>query len=198
MRSTPPAGSFPVARGGRGTSAQTAGGGGDATSIAHDEEARAPQLHQKTQLIARPGAMAALLRQPGWDDALGRSMRLQSQQTARFADQLVWTTPEVDSQATRRSDAMLRGYEQTIPEAERKRLSFYFTLGTQNQDSRSTLLNGEATLIVSGLHAAAGVVDMYYLMARSEWITSEAELDRLVPPGKGLTRWLSRALRIAL
>jgi phosphatidylserine/phosphatidylglycerophosphate/cardiolipin synthase-like enzyme len=178
--------------------AQTAGGGGDATSIAHDEKARATQLHQKTQLIARPGAMAALLRQPGWDDALGRSMRVQSQQTGRFADQLVWTTPEVDSQATRKSDVMLRGYEQTIPEAERKRLSFYFTLGTQNQDSRSTVLDGEATLIVSGLHAAAGVVDMYYLMTRSEWITSEAELDRLVPPSKGLTRWLSRALRIAL
>ena len=85
-----------------------------------------------------------------------------------------------------------------ISSCGRKRLSFYFTLGSQNQDSRSTLLNGEATLIVSGLHAAAGVVDMYYLMARSEWITSEAELDRLVPPGKGLMRWLSRALRIVL
>ncbi|HXT05198.1 MAG TPA: hypothetical protein VN760_13510, partial [Casimicrobiaceae bacterium] len=44
--------------------AQSDASPGSASSIAHDEKPRAPQLHQKTQLIARPGAIAALLRQP--------------------------------------------------------------------------------------------------------------------------------------
>lgn len=80
------------------------------------------QLHQKTQLVARPGAIAALVRQPGWDDVLARSMRAQSQQTAQFAEQLGYVTPDVEAEATRMSDAMLRGFEQSRSEAERKRV----------------------------------------------------------------------------
>jgi hypothetical protein len=169
-----------------------------AATIARDERPRAPQLHQKTQLIARPGAIATLVRQPGWEDVLARSIEVQSQQTARFAEQLGYTAPNVDTAATRAADALLRGYEQAIPEAERKIVSFYFSLGTQNQDPRGMMLDGETTLLVSGFYAATGLVDLYYLMARSTWVTTQAELDRLLPPRGGLTRRIARIIRPAL
>src|SRR6185369_14008404 len=104
--------------------------------IAKDEKPREPQLHQKTQLIARPGALAALVRQPGWDDVLAQVMRTQSGQTTKLADQLGYTAPDVDSSATRGNDALLRGFEQGRSDADRKAVSFYFSLGTQNQDPR--------------------------------------------------------------
>ena len=44
-----------------------AANGSNSTELAHDERPRAPQLHQKSQLVARPGAIAALVRQRGWD-----------------------------------------------------------------------------------------------------------------------------------
>ncbi|MFN2565516.1 MAG: hypothetical protein ABR499_10985 [Gemmatimonadaceae bacterium] len=172
--------------------------GRDATSMATDEEPRPPQLHQKTQLVARPGAIAALVRQPGWQDVIARAMRVQSQQTARFADQLGWVTPDVDADATRSADGTLRGYEQALPEAERRNVSFYFTLGTQNQDPRGMVLDGEATIVVSGFPAAAGLVDLYFVMARSTWIGTRAELDRLLPPQGGLMRRIARIIRLAL
>jgi len=170
----------------------------DATDIARDERPRPPQLHSKTQLIARPGAIAALVRQPGWEDVLARVMEVQSQQTARFAEQLGYTTPNVDTVATRVTDGMLRGYEQAIPEAERKNVSFYFALGTQNMDPRGMMLDGEATVLVSGIYAAAGLVDLYYVMARTTWVTTQAEIDRLLPPPGGLMRWIARIIRPAL
>lgn len=175
--------------------AQTEGDGKQGSSIAHDQTPRAPQLHQKTQLVARPGAIAALLRQPGWDDVLARAMQAQSEQTMRFADQIGWTTPEVDTAATRRADAMMRGYEQTLTEAERKAVSFYFTLGSQNQDLRGIMQDGEATVVVSGLHAAAGLVDLYYIMARSTWVETKPDLDRLLPRPKGLLGRIARLIR---
>jgi hypothetical protein len=92
---------------------------------------------------------------------------------------------------------LLRGYEQAIPEAERKRVSFYFALGTQNQDSRGIMLDGEATVLVSGFYAAAGLVDLYNVMARSTWIETPAQLDALLPPRRGLMEWLSNAVRVA-
>ncbi|MFI5256875.1 MAG: hypothetical protein ACHQRK_06395 [Gemmatimonadales bacterium] len=178
--------------------AQSATASTSATNLAQDERARPPQLHQKTQIIARPGAIAALVRQPGWDEVLARSMEVQAQQTEQFAKQIGYRTPDVDTLATRSADTMLRGFELAIPEAERKQVSFYFTLGTHNEDPRGMMLDGEATVVVSGLPAAAGLVDIYYLMARSTWIATPEELDQLLPPPSGFMRWLAGLVHSAL
>jgi hypothetical protein len=169
--------------------------GQDATALAHDARPRAPQLHQKSQLIARPGAIAALVRQPGWDAVLARSISTQSQETSRFADQLGYTEPDVDTTATRSTDVMIRGFEQTLSETERKRVSFYFSLGSQNQDPRGIASDGEVSLIVSGVQAAAGLVDLFYLMARSNWIDSERELETFVPKPSALSSWIARRFK---
>ena len=175
-----------------------AANGEDATSIAHDERPREPQLHQKSQLIARPGAITALVRQPGWDEVLARTIRAQSQETAKFAEQLGYSNPDVDTAATRSTDAIFRGYEQSLPESERRRVSFYFSLGTQNQDTRGIVSDGEATLIVSGVQASAGLVDLFYLMARSTWIEDQHTLDALVPAHSGLLQRIAWLIRAAL
>lgn len=172
--------------------------GRDATDIAKDETPRMPKLHAKTQFIARPGAIQALARQPGWDNVIARAMRAQSGQSSRLAEQLAAEHPEVDSVAARSVDELLRGFEQGIPEAERKAFSFYFSLGTQNMDPRGMLMDGEATIVVSGLQAAVGLVDLYHIMARSTWVTEQSELDRLLPPPGALMRKLSRMIRLAL
>ena len=167
-------------------------------ALAQDETPRAPTLHQKTQLVARPGALSALVRQPGWENILAAAMRTQSRQTATFADQLGFTRPDVDSVAVRVADTMVRGYETSLPESERKSVSFYFSLGTQNQDPRGIMLDGEGTMLVSGFHAAAGVVDLYQLMARTTWVETTAEIDALLPQPGRLMRVLSRWFRAAL
>ena len=174
-----------------------ASAGESGTSLAHDETPRAQQLHQKSQLVARPGAIAALLRQPGWDAALARAIDARTRQTAQFAEQLGFMTPDVDTTATRSTDALIRSYEQTLPESERKKVSFYFSLGSQNQDPRGIASDGEAALVVSGIQASAGVVDLFYLMARSSWIETEQELTPLVPAKSRLMRRIAHRLRAA-
>jgi hypothetical protein len=169
---------------------------GRATSIGHDDQ-RPPQPHRKTQLVARPGAIAAFVRQPNWDDELADAMRVQSRQTAKFDEQLGYTAPPADTAATRRADEMMRGYEASIPEAERKRVSFYFTEGSHNMDQRGLMSDGEAMLIVSGPQAA-GLVDLFYMMARTTWIEREAELNRLLPRRSALIRWFAHRLRATL
>jgi hypothetical protein len=170
----------------------------NAPLAARDEKPRFPQLHQKTQLIARPGAIAALVRQPGWAEAIARTLRTQAQETARFADQMSYTTPDVDTAATRRTDALLRGFSSALSDDERRAVSFYFSVGTQNEDPRGIMLDGEASLVVSGFNAASGVVDLYYLMARSTWIDSPAALDSLLPMPKGWIVRLRRLIRLGL
>jgi phosphatidylserine/phosphatidylglycerophosphate/cardiolipin synthase-like enzyme len=177
---------------------QIAHDGADATHIAKDEKPHPPQPHRKTQVVARPNAITALLRQPGWDEVLADAMRVQSRQTATFAEQLGDTHPAVDSAATRRADNILRGYEASIPEAERKRVSFYFAEGSHNMDDRGLVSDGEATLIVSGPQAAAGLVDLFYMMARTTWIDRPAELEQLLPRRSPFIHVFARWIRATL
>jgi phosphatidylserine/phosphatidylglycerophosphate/cardiolipin synthase-like enzyme len=170
----------------------------DATSITSDEKPRPPQPHRKTQVIARPGAIAALLRQPGWDVILADAMRVQASQTATFAEQLGRSRPAVDTASTRRADEMMRNYEASIPEAERKQVSFYFAEGSHNMDDRGLMSDGEATLIVSGPQASAGLADLFYMMARTTWLDRPADMEPLLPrpssPMRRFAYWIRAAL----
>lgn len=65
-------------------------------------------------------------------------------------------------------------------------------------DARGLMSDGEASLVVSGLHAANGVVDLYYIMARSTWIDTKAELDALVPRPKGILARIANLIRFTL
>jgi hypothetical protein len=177
---------------------EVASDGRDATALAKDEKPHPPQPHRKTQVIARPSAIAALLRQPGWDEMLADAMRVQSRETASFAKELGQPQPPVDPATTRRADQMMRGYEASIPEAERKRVSFYFAEGSHNMDDRGLASDGEAMLIVSGPQAAAGLVDLFYMMARTTWIDRPPELERLLPRRSSLIHRFARRIRAVL
>jgi hypothetical protein len=177
---------------------QVANDGRDATQMAKAEKPHPPQPHRKTQVIARPDAIAALLRQPGWDDMLADAMRVQSRQTATFAEQLRAAHPAVDTAATRRLDEMMRSYDASIPAAERKRVSFYFAEGSQNMDQRGLMSDGEAMLIVSGPQASAGLVDLFYMMARTTWIDRPAQLEQLLPKQSSMITRFARWVRSTL
>jgi hypothetical protein len=177
---------------------QIARDGRDATDIAKDEKPHPPQPHRKTQVVARPDAIAALLRQPGWDNILADAMRIQSRQTASFAEQLGAPQPAVDTAATRRADDMMRGYEASIPKEQRKHVSFYFAEGSHYMDDRGLASDGEATLIVSGPQASAGLVDLFYMMARTTWVDRPEELEKLLPRQSSIIHRFARWIRAVL
>ncbi|MGH7617307.1 MAG: hypothetical protein ACREPM_08780, partial [Gemmatimonadaceae bacterium] len=170
----------------------------DATRLTPNEKPHPPQPHRKTQVVARPNAIAALVRQPGWDDVLANAMRVQSNQSTTFAEQLGAPEPAVDTAATRRADEMMRGYEASLPVAERKRVSFYFTEGSHNMDDRGLMSDGEAMLIVSGPQASAGLADLFYMMARTTWIDRPTDLERLLPSRPSIIHRLAYWIRAVL
>jgi phosphatidylserine/phosphatidylglycerophosphate/cardiolipin synthase-like enzyme len=179
-------------------STQTTPATDDEAALARDEAPREPQLHQKTTLVARPGAIAALVRQPGWESVLAGTMRAQARETARLADALSTAQPPADTSAVRAADALLQGYEHSLSDADRRRLSFYFAVGSQNHDPRGLMLDGEASVVVSGFDASVGLVDLFYLMARSTWIERDAEVDRLVPRPSGLMERVAHLIRFVM
>jgi hypothetical protein len=53
-------------------------------------------------------------------------------------------------------------------------------------------------VIVSGPQASVGLVDLFYMMARTTWIERRAELDRLLPPRAAIIHWFAHRIRASL
>lgn len=164
-------------------------------ALGQDEGSRAPQQHQKTQFIARPGAIERLVRLRGWDEVLARALRLQAEATVRLTDAIGTGRDVVDSAAVNAAETAMDRYERALSTDDRRRIDFYFVVGSLNHDPRGLMLDGEATAIVSGFPASAGLVDVFYLMARTTWIQTTAQIDALLPPPHGLIAQLARWIR---
>jgi len=165
--------------------------------LGRDEAPRLPQLHRKTQFFADSAALARLTSRPEWRDVAIHTMIERAEQARRGTTTGLYD----DSLSTATVDAvvkLLNGYAASRPAADSARMTFYLTIGTQNEDPRGQLLDGEAVFVLSGMSAAVGLVDLYSLMARSTWIETQEELDKLIPPYKTWQRRLGRFARLVL
>ncbi len=166
-------------------------------ALGHDEAPRLPQLHRKTQFFADSAALARLASRPEWRDVVIRITIERAEQARRgiktglYDDTVSTATVEAVSK-------LLKAYSASLPPADSARMTFYLTVGTQNEDPRGQLLDGEAVFVLSGMSGAVGVIDLYSLMARSTWIETQEELDRLIPPYKTWQKRLGRFARLVL
>jgi hypothetical protein len=69
------------------------------------------------------------------------------------------------------------------------------TLGSHNQDRRSTLLDGEVLTAVAGEDCLPAMIDFAFLMETATWPEKIEELDACFPETSSLLRRLSRWLR---
>ena len=53
-------------------------------------------------------------------------------------------------------------------------------------------------MIVSGFDGSVGLVDLFYLMARSTWLDSEAQVDQFVPAPSRFMARLARVVRFVM
>ena len=165
--------------------------------LGRDEAPRLPQLHRKTQFFADSAALARLTSRPEWRDVVIHTTIERAERARRglktglYDDTLSTATVEAVQK-------LLQAYSASLPPADSARMTFYLTVGTQNEDPRGQLLDGEAVFVLSGMSAAVGLVDLYSLMARSTWIETQEELDKLIPPYKTWQRRLGRFARLVL
>lgn len=163
-------------------------------AIAEDALLRLPQLHQKTQFFATREAVSRLVKIPAWREIFLRVFTVRILQASALRD-----TAGAEVAARAYMGAGLRMIEEyRAGLASPNRDVLYLTLGSQNQDPRGMLLDGEASVVVSGVGAVVSLPDFYYMIARSTWITRLDQLRRFYPEVDNLRRRLGRMIRYAL
>jgi hypothetical protein len=137
-------------------------------AITSDHE---PFLHMKAQFFANREAFA-VLRGEEWRHVLERYLEIRHKQS------LGLPTPGI-------TPALLRD-----PTTDEK-ATFFFTIGSHNQDRRGMILDGEVLVAVSGCSATITLADLMFLAGTSFWPDTVQELRTEFPqasPG-WLKRW---------
>jgi hypothetical protein len=82
--------------------------------------------------------------------------------------------------------------------AERERVIQYLLTGSQNQDYRGKIMDGEVTFVVSHMGAILGYMDFVGLMTQTTWLETTEEMEPLLPTQSDRWRRIGRFIRNAL
>jgi hypothetical protein len=152
-----------------------------------------PKLHLKANFFATREA---------WDSLVVRPENVRVLEA--YIAQLLRTTPEqADARAAAgalasASDSMEAAFHAALSAQERERVVYYLLIGSANADYRSMLMDGEASVLLSGWSGMVGLIDFALIINLSVWVDDLELLDALLPPPSTLQQVLARWVRFAL
>jgi hypothetical protein len=85
-----------------------------------------------------------------------------------------------------------------LPPDRRAGIVWYLMVGSANQNNRSLMLDGEASVLLSGGSALQGLMDFIVLLGLCTWLESPEQLDQFIPPPGSLHRLIGRWIRVLI
>jgi len=152
-----------------------------------------PKLHLKANFFAS---------REGWDSLLARPEMAQVLEA--YLRQLLRTDPEGSdvrqsaAALAAASEHLVSAFRSSLSPADRERLVYFLLIGSANEDYRSMLMDGEASVLLSGWSGVVGLIDLSVIVSLSVWIDDLEMLDALLPPPTPFQRGVARRVRPAL
>ena len=155
-----------------------------------------PKLHLKANLFASGEAWTLMTRPEwgatAWEFVLARIAQVQSMTEAvrefrEFPDAMI----DVGS-------PMVQDWFGELEPAVRDRVVFYTIIGSQNQNYRSMVIDGEVGFVVSGWPSIIPYLDLISLIGQSEWPEDPSELARFLPEPSPWTWRLTQWIKLVL
>jgi hypothetical protein len=160
------------------------------------ETSHRPFVHLKAQFMGSARAFDIIGREE-WVPVLDAYFRIRQMDVRGIDSEGI--TPAL--LRTRRSEAELDvleafdRYLMTLPPQERNTVLFMMTIGSQNQDRRGMLLDGEVLLAVTGYDCLVALTDFLFILGSATWPENTAEFDKVFPEQEG-TSFLRRIYQL--
>lgn len=153
-----------------------------------------PKLHLKANFFASREAWG-LMSRPELA-AIARDFATQRLEQTRvssvtFGDDTLVPLPVLDVGSATIDD----WFSHLTPEV-RERVVFYTIMGSQNQNARSMVEDGEDAIVVSAWPSMIPFLDFITLVGQSRWLEDPADLAVLLPPQSGIKRRVAHWLRL--
>lgn len=145
-----------------------------------------PFVHLKAQFMGSARAFEIIGREE-WVPVLAAYFRIRQMEVRGMESEGI--TPKLLH--TRRSDTDLdvleafNRYLMTLPPEERNTVLFMMTIGSQNQDRRGMLLDGEVLLAATGYDCLVALTDFLLMIGSSAWPANTAEFSEVFPEQEG-------------
>jgi hypothetical protein len=165
-------------------------------TLVRDVEERKPKLHFKSQFFGSPESIDTLIPRPEWLPVLREFSNSMLEQVAsgdRYIDvKAVRAAMQEDLQE------LGERWWSELSATERERVIQYLLTGSQNQDYRGKIMDGEVTFVVSHMGAILGYLDFVGLMASTTWLHTVEDMEPLLPTQSETWRAIGRFIRNAL
>ncbi len=165
--------------------------------LAVDKRERMPKMHLKVNFFATAEALAAYAPRPEWKAVLN----------PKIADLAGWLEgpplsgldqPTAVEPTAERWHETLAGLTSAVSPEEGSKSVLYLTVGSQNMNYRSLILDGEVSCVVAGPSALIGYVDCLRILGLSTWVEDQKVLEALLPAPEGLMGKLGRWIKYAI
>jgi hypothetical protein len=152
-----------------------------------------PKLHLKANFFASREGWDSLLTRPELADVLqeyvGELLRSDTGQT---------DVRQRAAALAAANERLVTRFQATLAPEERERVVYYLLVGSANQDYRSMMMDGEASVLLSGWSGVLGLIDFSLIISLSVWVDDLEMLDALLPPPSSFQRGVARRARPAL
>lgn len=156
---------------------------------------RYPKLHLKANFFAS-ARFPDLLAWDGWDEVFNAYLYYRTKYGPRQQGDLV--TRNIPPELRDDYNLAAQPYWQSLSEEERQRAIYYLTVGSQNQNYRSMIMDGEATCVVAGYDSLVAMLDFFFISGLTTWIDEPETLKKYLPAQKGWRKLLGRYIMKAL
>jgi hypothetical protein len=156
-------------------------------SHAEFEHGSRPKLHLKANFFASREAWSLMAREE-WSEASYAYMNLRVTQVQERPAAVAGFAELPDALADV-GGGMVQDWYASLDPATRERVIFYTMMGSHNQNSRSMLIDAEVGFLIAHWPAIIPYIDLITLIGQTEWLTSHAQLDGLLPRDN---RWKQR------
>ncbi len=150
---------------------------------------RHPKLHLKANFFAS-ASFPDLLAWNGWDEVFNAYLYYRTKYGPR--QQEISVTFRRNCATT--TNLAAQPYWQSLSEEERQRAIYYLTVGSQNQNYRSMIMDGEATCVVAGADNLVAMLDFFFMSGLTTWIDEPETLKKYLPAQKGYAAQTARPL----
>jgi hypothetical protein len=155
-----------------------------------------PKLHMKANLFITAPAWNTLITQPEMGPFMREYLLYLAYQSGPAEERL--SALEIPPPLMEAVIRLARALQEKISPQEAQQAFAYFTIGSTNMDYRSMVMDGEVQITVCGWSALSGMMDFILLGGLCEWVDTQQDLDRLLPPPGGMTRRIANFIKLLL
>jgi hypothetical protein len=164
--------------------------------LTEDTSPRKPKMHFKIQFFASEKTIQTAVPNAIWGEIIRKYVLVRARQAARL--ETYTDVKALRSELEQESAALMQAWGRTLSQEDRDHSLAYLTVGSQNEDYRGMIMDGETLFVTGHTWAMLAYLDFVMIMGQTTWIDDVKQLEALLPKQTHFWQWVGWYIKLAL